>query len=218
MTRAYNELYLKDAMDNLGEMFDYAQKSCNTKPELIWDLFIASGYADRFASGIPAVISGKSGTELAMEILGEYDAFQDFPEPRKNGRLSKDYWCGSMLAYYQWRTVRSFRDIRKQIAYSDIEDLYPKLHNELPERAAEAIDRLIQRQNKPARLHTLRLASGYTQSGLAEQSGLNIKTLQSYEIRGKNINRAAAESLMMLARTLGCRIEDLMEYGYDVRE
>ena len=28
----------------------------------------------------------------------------------------------------------------------------------------------------------------------------------------------AAESLMMLARTLGCRIEDLMEYGYDVRE
>lgn len=60
--------------------------------------------------------------------------------------------------------------------------------------------------------------AGYTQSGLAEQSGLNIKTLQSYEIRGKNINRAAAESLMMLARTLGCRIEDLMEYGYDVRE
>ena len=104
MTRAYNELYLKDAMDNLGEMFDYAQKSCNTKPELIWDLFIASGYADRFASGIPAVVSGKSGTELAMEILGEYDAFQDFPEPRKNGRLSngllvRKYACLLSMAH-----------------------------------------------------------------------------------------------------------------------
>lgn len=218
MTRAYNELYLKDAMDNLGEMFDYVQKACNMKGELLLDLFIASGYADRFAAGMPAVVSGKSGTELAMEILSEHGEIQALPKPRDGGRMSRAYWCGSMLAYYQWRTGRSFQDIRERISCSDIEKLYPGLHNELPDRAADAIDRLIQNKTEHTRLHTLRCASGYTQKELAEQSGVNLRTMQQYEIRGKNINRAAAESLMALARVLGCRMEDLMEHEYYAEE
>ena len=41
---------------------------------------------------------------------------------------------------------------------------------------------------EPTRLHSLRLASGYTQKELAEKSGVNLRTLQQYEIRGKDIN------------------------------
>ena len=50
-----------------------------------------------------------------------------------------------------------------------------------------------------------------TQKELSEKAGVNLRTLQQYEIRAKNINRAAASTLMALSKTLGCRIEDLLE-------
>lgn len=219
MIHAYNKIYLDDAMHNLGEMFDYAQNACHIEPEIFWDMFIASGYADRFAIGMPAVVSGRSGTEIAMDIFSKQDASEAFPEPYNGVKKSKAYWCGSMLAYYQRRTGRSFQDIHKRIAYSDIEKLYTTLHDASKEQVADLMDQQIHNKKEPTRLHTLRLASGYTQKELAEKSGVNLRTLQQYEIRGKDINKAASANLMALAKVLGCHMEDLMEYdAEDVEE
>lgn len=124
-----------------------------------------------------------------------------------------------MLAYYQRRTGRSFQDIHKRIAYSDIEKLYPTLHDASKEQVADLMDQQIHTKKEPTRLHTLRLAGGYTQKELAEKSGVNLRTLQQYEIRGKDINKAASANLMALAKVLGCHMEDLMEYDTeDVEE
>ena len=46
----------------------------------------------------------------------------------------------------------------------------------------------------------------------AEKVGVNLRTLQQYEIRAKDINRAAGSTLFSLAKVLGCRVEDLLEY------
>ena len=60
-------------------------------------------------------------------------------------------------------------------------------------------------------IHRQRLAAGLSQSELAALSGVNIRNIQQYEQRAKDINRAAAISLQSLARVLGCRIESLLE-------
>ena len=71
MTHAYAEEYLSDAMDNLGEAFDYAVNACSLDIDEFMDLFIASGYSNSFGKGNPKYVSGLSGTELVMEIIGK---------------------------------------------------------------------------------------------------------------------------------------------------
>lgn len=47
---------------------------------------------------------------------------------------------------------------------------------------------------------------------LAEKSGVSLRAIQQYEQRCKDINHGQGASLYRLAQTLGCRIEDLLEY------
>ena len=61
------------------------------------------------------------------------------------------------------------------------------------------------------RLMRIRTAHGFSQTQLAERSGVGLKSIQMYEQRNKDINRAEAGSLLKLARSLGCEMEDLME-------
>ena len=66
---AYGIEYLDDAMRNLGEMTDYAVNACGMDLEDFWKLFLTTGYAEKFGEGVPRVVSGFSGTELAEEVL-----------------------------------------------------------------------------------------------------------------------------------------------------
>ncbi len=47
--------------------------------------------------------------------------------------------------------------------------------------------------------------------GLAGQADVPVRTIQQYEQRQKDINKAQAETLLRLARALNCNVEDLME-------
>lgn len=48
MTNAYSELYLDDAMQNLGDMVEYAVCDCVFDPDEFFGWFIASGVASKF--------------------------------------------------------------------------------------------------------------------------------------------------------------------------
>ena len=61
------------------------------------------------------------------------------------------------------------------------------------------------------RLKNVRLAKGMSQSELAEKSGLNLRTIQSYEQGAKSIDGAKLESLADLALALDCNIVDILE-------
>ena len=52
---------------------------------------------------------------------------------------------------------------------------------------------------------------GLSQSELAGQADVPVRTIQQYEQRQKDINKAQAETLLRLARALNCNVEDLME-------
>ena len=60
-------------------------------------------------------------------------------------------------------------------------------------------------------LKRIRLIYGCSQRELAEMSGVSLRSIQMYEQRNKDINKAQAESLYCLAKGLGCTMEDLLE-------
>ena len=57
----------------------------------------------------------------------------------------------------------------------------------------------------------MRTLAGLSQSELAGQADVPVRTIQQYEQRQKDINQAQAETLLRLARALNCNVEDLME-------
>lgn len=212
MMRAYDEEYLDDAMKNLGEAMDYASNRCEVDMDEFMNLFIGTGYADQFAAGVPKYVSGLSGTELAMDVFLKAGDGEDFPEVLIEYDYSPQYWCGWILAYYQWYTGRSFKEIQKYISMRDIEKLYPTLHEAHENKFVDVVNHMIQKKNLPTRLQMQRKNSGYSQRELAEKTGISLRTLQQYEIRAKDINKAAGDRLLALAKALGCQMEDLMEY------
>lgn len=212
MIHAYDNQYLDDAMKCLGEAMDYATNGCQIHMDRFLELFIGTGYADQFAAGVPKVVSGLSGTELVMDVLTKSGMNIDFPEAQIDYDYSPQYWCGWILAYYQWYTGRSFKEIQKHITMQEIEKLYPTLHEASEMKFVDTVNRMIRKKDLPTRLQTQRKIAGYSQRELAEKVGVNLRTLQQYEIRAKDINKAAGATLLALAKVLGCRVEDLLEY------
>lgn len=65
MIRAYDEMYLDDAMECLGAAVEHAVLLRGMDGQEFLDLFVASGVADEFGRGNVKYISGMSGIELA---------------------------------------------------------------------------------------------------------------------------------------------------------
>jgi DNA-binding transcriptional regulator YiaG len=216
MIHAYDKKYLDDAMRNLGEAIDYTANSCNIEPDDFLEMFIAGGIANQFGSGVPKFVSGMSGTELAWEVIARSGRKSELPEATIVYDYSPEYWCGWILAYYQWFTGRSFKNIKQQITMKEILKLYPALHETSEDKFVDTVNRMIQRKNPPTQLKTLRKSAGYSQKALSEKSGVSIRMIQQYEQRAKNINNAAGMNLAALAQTLGCKMEDLLEQGMEI--
>ena len=60
-------------------------------------------------------------------------------------------------------------------------------------------------------LKKLRIGAELTQTKLAEASDVNIRMIQHYEQRVKDINKAEAITVYRLAQALNCYMEDLLE-------
>lgn len=211
MKPAYNEIYLDDAMENMGEMIDYAVNVCQMDIEEFWKLFLSSGLAEEFGKGSPKAVSGTSGTEMVYQVFDKAGmSDMEFPVQIEYAR-SREYWSGWILAYYQWLTGKSFKDIYKGLSMEELQRLYPTLHEASEEKFVEVANRIIAANTQSTKLQELRKNSGYSQSELAERSGVNKRMIQQYEIGAKDINKAAGTTLLAMSRVLGCEVEDLLE-------
>ena len=124
MTRAYSELYLEDAMNNLGEAFDYAANACNMDKDLFMSFFINTDMSYSFERGNPMVIAGMSGTELVQKTLAKCRYRTDFPDPLDmlcsyRGLL---VWMDSCLCSVEYRI-----HIQKDYENHHGEPLHPSL-------------------------------------------------------------------------------------------
>lgn len=212
MTHAYAEEYLNDAMRNLGEAFDYAAGACKIDIEKFMQYFIAGRYAEQFGNGNPKIISGMSGTELAIHIISESGKNMNFPEEQTVYDYSAEYWCGWILAYYQWYTARSFKSIYDYISMAEVYKLYPTLHEASEDKFVDTVNAMISGKIGTTALQAQRKRKGITQAQLAEKANVNIRTLQQYELGAKNINKASFQTVWALCQALGCHAEDILEY------
>lgn len=212
MTYTYSEHYLDDAMNNLGEAVDYAVHACKLTADEFMELFVTSGYAEQFALGVAKVVSGLSGSELVLNVLeSSGKMLPEIPLPRLEYDCSPEYWCGYILAYFQWSTGMSFKDILKVLPMREMERMYPALHETSEDKAVDVFSDRIRRSMTATKLQTVRKASGMSQRELSEKSRVSLRSIQQYEQRAKDINKAAIDSLLSLAKALGCRVEDLIE-------
>ncbi len=211
MIYAYDEIYLDDAMKNLGEAFDYSATVLNIPMDDFLDMFIISGVAEQFQRGTPKFVSGLSGTELALEVLNRTGKNIDYKSPQTEYDCSPEYWCGWILAFYQWNTGKSFKEIKKYLPMNEIYKLYPTLHEASEEKFLDVANSILARKELPTKLQMVRKATGLSQKELSKKSGVTLRMIQQYEQRAKDINKSTATNLFALAKALGCKAEDLLE-------
>ena len=64
-----------------------------------------------------------------------------------------------------------------------------------------------------SRIRKYREENNLSQKQLAEVSGITLRSIQMYEQRNKDINKAKFETVHRLSQVLGCRMENLIEYS-----
>ena len=182
MIYAYDKVYLRIAQRSLGEMLSYAVYDLGYELEDYYKIFLQSEYSMRFSKGDLFVITGMSGAELAIRVLDIPD--DDIIMPSYNTAKSQEYWTGWILAYYQWENGKTFEMIDKEMSLAARAETY---------------------------LKKLRKRAGISQSILAEETGIPVKTIQQYEQRRKDINKAQVEYVVRLSKALCCEPQDILE-------
>lgn len=211
MTHAYQEIFLNKAQSVLGDAFDYAINICGISGCDFVKLFVSSSISKRMENGEPAYIIGKSGIEAAKEIVLEAMNRELDAEPQKSFARSKEYWIGWAVAYYQWYSGRKYSEIFKAVTYDEFEKMYHTLHEADISKLTDIIDLRIKEIFPDTNLKRIRTAYGCSQAELARLSGVNLRSIQMYEQRNKDINKASVETVSRLAKILGCTVEDLIE-------
>ncbi|MBQ2479887.1 MAG: helix-turn-helix transcriptional regulator [Treponema sp.] len=208
MIHAYDKSYLSKAQTTLASMLDFAVYDLNLSLAAFYGIFLASNVSLRFGSGDAALIAGKSGVELALEVLGD-ESLADKYRPAAN--RSPEYWAGWALAYFQWQTNLTFRQIDSLIPITEILAMYTPYHEMDVTHFCDKMKELYNSRKGESNLKKYRLKASLSQSQLAEISGVPVRTIQQYEQRAKNINAAKAESVIALSKALSCSVEMLME-------
>ena len=211
MMRAYQEIYLSKAQSALGDAFDYAVNACKIPGEDFVKLFIVSSVSKRLENGEPSYLAGKSGIDIASDVVFETTGKLLVIEPQVSYERSAEYWIGWAVCYYQWFSARSYSEIFAALSFADLKRMYITLHEADISKFVEIAECRIKEHFKETNLKRIRTAYGCSQSELARRSGVSLRSIQMYEQRNKDINKASAETLYRISRSLGCTMEDLLE-------
>ena len=217
---AYDEIYLSGAQRRLGGMFEFAVGALAFDLASFFGLFCESAVSTRFAAGDPAVVAGRSGEELALDVAvatgSAVVAGGNTPVAVSNWRPTQEfgpvYWTGWALACYQWASGMTFADIGQRVPIGQVASLYAAYHEMDLRQFCDRMDELCTAAQPLTNLKARRLAAGLSQSQLAIAARIPVRTLQQYEQRQKDINRARVDYVVSLARVLCCESADLLEH------
>lgn len=211
MIHAYDKEYLYHAQKNLGHMVDFAVNTCEIDIDDFFHMFFASDVCEQFENGNPAYIAGKTGCELARMIVwqtkGEELQEQDVMYLDK----SPEYWMGWILAYYVWVKNYKFDYVLHAIPPEEMLGMYDTLHEADVSKFVDIVDERLSTYYDQTALTRMRTLCGISQIELSKRSGVNVRVIQSYEQRLRDINKAQFSSIVCLATALNCEPVDLME-------
>lgn len=212
MIPAYNKLYLENVRDNLGRMFDFITYDMNINLAWFINQFTKTKIAKQIEKGSIKYSVGMSGIELSYAVLDEINYNYERVKPKFMINKSVEYWCGWAIAYFQWDTHLSFKNIFSIITIEEIKSMYSPYHEMDIKHFSEYMKLIYVNRKNDTNLKIKRLKRGLTQKELSELTEIPLRTIQQYEQRQKNINRAQVDTLYSLAQVLCCEIEDLLEW------
>lgn len=210
MICAYDELYLHSAQRVMGDMYDFAVNTLKLALNEFHKMFIVSGMAQQFEIGNPVYVAGKNGCEVAREVIRVCTDRLIDTEDIMYLDKSPEYWTGWSLAYYQWSTGLTFREINRYMPIDMIIGMYDTLHEADISLFVEIMDERCRNNAEESRLKRLRTYAGLTQKMLADRSGVALRQIQLFEQEQRDISKTQSSTLLMLSRALNCRMEDLI--------
>ena len=146
MARAYKKTYLNDAMRNLAVMLDCGVRKYGYSIQDFYKKFLMSDVSRQFANGNPRYLVGLSGAELTdMVVQQSGNAVLD----KNDGTytVGPEFWAGWVLAYYQWRSRRSFAYLQKKgLGITEVISMYNPLHEADVMKFVDAADSIINRK------------------------------------------------------------------------
>jgi DNA-binding XRE family transcriptional regulator len=209
MIEAYQESKLYDKQILLGEYFHVAVNGYYLSIDEAMNRLLLSKYARLIENDVTSIIYGKTGSELYCDVMNETSDEKIMCKYLDITSNSNEYWAGWILAYLQCNLSKSFDSIIKRISMKDILNQYHPYH-EMDERSfVEDVYRKY--FAKISGLQMLRKKSKLSQRELSEKSGVNVRTIQMLEQKQNDINHAHAITLYNLAKTLHCKMEDLID-------
>ncbi len=210
MNCAYDEDYVRLAQRIMGDMLDYAVNTLEYELGFFYQMFLVSGIARQFEIGNPTYVAGKNGCEVAREVI----SLSGLKEPEEEDLMyldkSPEYWTGWALAYYQWKTGRSFREIDHIVAVDMICGMYGTFHEADIEKFVLVIEEKIKEQ-ETSRLRRLRSYAKLSQRQLAEKADVPVRQIQLFEQGERDINKTQGMTLVKLSRVLKCQPEKLLQ-------
>ncbi len=211
MIHAYDENYLYSSRHNLGSFLDYSVNTLLYSAGEIWSLFLGSCLSSSYERGDSAIVLGLSGEELALKVIS--DTCYKLKSEKNSPMLSRspEYWAGWSLAYYQWYTSLRFDEIDDFISIEEIISMYSPYHETDITKFVETLEDIRHEKIKDTKLKRMRENIGMTQKKLSSLSLVPLRTIQQYEQRQKDINKACGETLLRLSRALSTSMEELLE-------
>lgn len=202
--RAYDESYLADAKDHLGDMFDYAVNTLGMDIRDIFERFAYSGTGEMFEYGHPLFLAGMCGSDLARRVLENTGRPGPYPDYEFTD-YSQEYWAGWALAHFQWYSGISFKDIdRYGLPIEEVVRMYYPLHEA---DISKFLDIACRRVHVPEpNLKEIRKAADMTQARLAELSGVPLRLIRAYEQGTVPLSHAEAGTVVRLERVLRRRL------------
>lgn len=208
MIHAYSELYIEGAMIKLGDMLEYACIDCGYDLDAFWQLFLRSRVSIGIENGNPKYIAGMSGVELAQIVMEEVDYNTDFAEPSWNSNRSDIYWCGWVLAYYQWYCALSFKIISEKLTLRMLRKMYGTLHEADIHKCIDVLDNMAI-INVRHTVREWRQIRNWTQNELAKRAQVDISQIQRLEYGERKLENMTLKAALNIANALGVRVEQI---------
>ncbi len=202
MIHAYNECYLDTVQRKLSSIFELAVLEENVEIDTFTEKFLSSPVCKAMEEGDPVYVCGKSANELLGIILGR--------EPlqiEEGVYASPEYWVGFVLSYAQWYFNKPYSELI-EVFPSSVLILHYHLYHEMD--IMKSMELFEKHLNNECPLKTLRKKKELSQNDLAVLSGVPVRSIKAYEQNTVDISKAQGDTLYALAKTLGCKIEDLI--------
>lgn len=211
MICAYDEEYVGLAQRVMGDMLDYAVNTLAYELENFYQMFLISGIAKQFEIGNPTYVAGKNGCEVAKEVLMTSGLEVPDVEDLMYLDRSPEYWAGWALAFYQWKSGQTFREIDRVVPVDSVCAMYYPLHEADIEKFVLIMEEKT-KQQETSRLRRLRAYARLSQRELAKEADVPVRQIQLFEQGERDINKTQGMTLYKISRVLKCHPEDLLKF------